>query len=291
MKPVNILFPVFLLLLAQQFTSCTKSSGGGSGGATSPSSGLLLKTLTTIAIDPTSGSEADSIRSAYNYDAQDRSTSITKYTYDPTQGKIVEQDTTTYAYGKGVITLTNQLWTTGGGHTQTVTTYFLNTAGTLADSSTVNTNTFSAPATTTLQSYSYDGNGYLVQQNNYDLTNGQPVLNNRAISTITGGNTIMTVDTLVTLLSIGGGQSFQFYDTISYTFTGMTIASQAHTISDYIGSYGVLGHPNVNFVQSLLQLGIGITLVYTFDSQQRVSIVTDNLGGVQKYATNYYTYY
>lgn len=298
MNKTRIILPVIGLLFSLFFLSCSKTGGsgnntggsGGSGGGGASGSGILLKNLITVAIDPATGAETDSVDATYTYDNQNRSTAILRVQYDQTTKKLSVKDSSTYAYAQRSVVLTDQQWTSGGAQSLTVTTYYLNAAGTLADSSTIVITSSAAPTKKTSQSYSYDGNGYLIQQNNYDLTSGQPVLNSRTLSTISGGNTIMTVDTLVNASFIPG-QSVQFYDTLRYTMSTQSVASIKATISDYIGSNGILGRPDVNLIQSFSQLGIVISLNYTFDSQNRLSMVTDNLGGTTKYATSYYTYY
>lgn len=289
--------PAALLL----FTACKKSSpGDGNGNGNGNGSGQLLKTFALVVYNPSSGGKLDSMTTDYSYDAQNRITSKILKTYDfstnPSGDLTI--DTATESYTSALITETRQLWKTGA-HQQTITTtYHLNAAGKLADSSDQVTVDYVNPfnSSTNFSTYAYDGNGFLSNEKIYLLQNGQKNLVTEVNCTNSNGNTTSTSIAIYILsTAVTTKTDFGFS---SQTPSSTMIASTGDPINNIVGiaSNGInLMHNDANLVQSATVSVSGNVvetenITYTFDNQNRVSTITYKMDNGTLVSMAYYTY-
>ena len=297
------------------FSACQKSSpasGSTTGGGTTvppnggASTGNLVKTITLVAYDSAAGGRVDSMLFHYGYDGQNRINSNIQDTYVFSTPSATAQlgsiDSLTDSYGTGSIAETQQSWQNGA-HTQTIaSTYWLDTSGKMADSSTKTTTNYSGAIPLTTQegsNYTYDGNGYLTSQSNFLLFGGQRISEGGSTLTVSGGNTTQ-INSIGYL--IPGDTASSIHTLITLTYAGQS-ANATKIVGNSLNYVGigsiVLGHSSVDLFQSMtfsLVVG-GLSTVYltelftySFDSQNRVSaIVYKGLAG-NLIAKAYYAY-
>lgn len=268
-----------MLLTACSKTNNNNNGGNGGGGNPGGPSGSTDRIRQITLITPIGGRN-DTGYQNFVYDAQGR---CTQYTQNNGTGPV-----TTYTYG------TNTVTSDGGGFE---TKYFLNASGN-ADSA------YQAPfgATVTLPpgsgsyiyKYFYNGSGYLVKQQQFQVNDDGSITEQEAETfTISGGN--------VTLVTDSASQA-----SISLTYTNQTTTTQPLPPDPLVGaalsflnagpSVTLFGKGNANlltvFPESIGNTTTDIKLTYQLDSQGRISkTLEDTPAGASGPATVYYTYY
>ena len=266
---------LFLTIFSCLFTACSKSgSGSGSGNTGNPQPGSgstdLIKSI-SIQVQATANNKADTITTYYTYDAQGRCT-------ESIEGK----DTTYYTYTSRTLTSTQGSYTI---------IYYLNAAGTSADSAHLVVSILGY-SITTLYTYSYDANGYLIRRNTYQETAHGDSLEVADLISYTNGNLTQdkdTVNNITTLIT---------YNNLTTTTAPLPPDPLFGAAIDFgpAGYTSLLGHGSTNLIASLPEV-IGpeswtINFAYTLDNKNRISTVTQTYQpNTQPRSVSYYTYY
>jgi YD repeat-containing protein len=220
---------LFVLLCVSGCTKSGSSSGGNNnnnnGGGTTSVSNLVASFTNT------NSSTGASTTYTYSYDSQNRLIQLQISDGTPTS---------TFTYGTGTVTRTQGT---------TTTIYTLNAAGFVASDNQGNT-------------YTYDDNGYLVNETNSDGAS--------TINTISNGNVTSSVQTTST------GTTTMY----SYTFI-----TNPNTL---LNGVTFLGTPDKSLVQTEGINGISYPFSYTYDSHGRASTETIVSGSTKLIRT--YTY-
>jgi len=298
----NVIAPVVAALL---FAACTKSNSNNNTNPppNPPAGGTLIKTFTLVAYNPSSGVKLDSSVNNYSYDTKNRLVAVVVNDYDfssSPSGQLTT-DSASETYTSSTISDIRQRWKAGVKQQTVSTTYYLNTAGKLADSAHQSTVSYPGPVTTdNVSKNSFDANGFLTKQDIYLLQAGNRNLATEITCTNAGGNTNAVV---ITTYLIPGNLASGLQTATAFTFSSQTSGSAmlASTGNDLNLIIGIAGnginimHSNANLVQSVTVAVNGSVvetenLSYVSDSQNRFTAISYKLSTGILVSKAYYTY-
>lgn len=272
---------ISIIIIAALFLSACKKSSPSGGNVVLPAGYYFVKNVAVISYN-SQGERSDSTVTSYNYDDQGRSTNLLVQQYNFSiypQGQLLDSYSSTYTYNS------NSIFVNHPGVQST--TYYINPTSKLADSSYV---VASGSTTINVARYYYDSIGYLIKSDDYSINDGQYSELSEDDYTISNGNILQ--DITYNYNNIYSGTK----DTVISTFPMVPFPSPNEpVISEYFSSYGIIGKQSTNLLSAITSSFSGVVTSlnysYTFDSENRVSTLTEQVAATNQIYALVHFYY